>query len=161
MPTKHDNGICISMIIFQPHKAREVYSKKYIHPDEEPFFIRGENYPVLKVKENNIGFAICYELTIPQHSENAFNNGAEIYIASVAKSANGVEKAEKTLSEIAGKYSMPVLFSNCLGPSDDFVSAGKTSVWNNRGLLLRQLNDTDEGIIIYDTVTQDVIEKIL
>src|SRR5688500_11659863 len=39
MPTKSNSGICISMIIFQPHKSRQTYSKQYLHPDEYPFFI--------------------------------------------------------------------------------------------------------------------------
>jgi len=41
VPTKNNTGICISMVLFQPHKARQTYSKKYLHPDEEEFFISG------------------------------------------------------------------------------------------------------------------------
>ena len=29
-PIKNNGGICISMILFQPHKARQLYSKKYL-----------------------------------------------------------------------------------------------------------------------------------
>jgi hypothetical protein len=35
----------------------------------------------------------------------------------------------------------------------------KTSVWNNKGVLLGQLNDANEGIIIFDSDTQDLIKK--
>ena len=73
----------------------------------------------------------------------------------------GAEKAFESLAEIARKYSMTVLMSNCIGQCDDFESVGKTSVWNNQGLSIGQLNDTDEGIIILDTNTQAVIEKYL
>ena len=83
-------------------------------------------------------------------------SGAEIYVASVAKSVNGVDNASKRLSEIATKYAMSALMSNCVGQSDDFESAGKTSVWNHKGLLVGQLDDTNEGIVIYDTVTQEL-----
>jgi predicted amidohydrolase len=158
-PTKNNTGICISMILFQPHKARQTYSKKYIHPDEEEFFISGQSSVGLIGNKTNIALAICYELSVPEHSENAFKSGAEIYIASVAKSDNGVEKATKTLSGIAKKYSMTVLMSNSVGQCDDFESAGKTSIWNAQGLLVGQLNDTNEGILIIDTVTQEIIEK--
>jgi predicted amidohydrolase len=78
----------------------------------------------------------------------------------VAKTATGVEKANQTLSEIACKYSMTVLFSNAVGPSDNFISAGKTSAWDHCGRLIGQLNDTDEGILIIDTETEKLIEKI-
>ncbi|MEQ1587878.1 MAG: carbon-nitrogen hydrolase family protein [Cyclobacteriaceae bacterium] len=39
MPTKSHTGICISMILFQPKQPRQMYSKKYLHPDEEAFFV--------------------------------------------------------------------------------------------------------------------------
>lgn len=161
VPTKNNTGTCISMVLFQPHQARQTYSKKYLHTDEEGFFISGQNSVGLTGNKPNIALAICYELSVPEHAENAYKNGAEIYIASVAKSAIGVEKANKSLSDIANKYSMTVLMSNCVGHCDDFESGGKTSIWNNKGLLAGQLNDTSEGIIIIDTDTQELIEKTI
>ena len=159
MPIKQDPGIVIALVIFQPQKARDTYSKKYLHPDEELYFINGKNTIGLIGPKTNIALAICYESSVPEHSENAFKNGAEIYIASVAKTSSGVEKASKTLSDIANKYSMAVLMTNCVGPCDDFESGGKTAVWNNKGLLLEQLDDKNEGIIIFDTDTQELISK--
>ena len=103
--------------------------------------------------------AICYEISIREHAEAAFENGAEFYVASVAKSASGVEQANKRLADIAQTYGMPVLMSNCVGPSEDFVSAGNTAVWNKDGQLLSQLDDTNEGFIIYDTDTQEPLKK--
>lgn len=161
VPTKNTTGICISTVLFQPHEARRTYSKKYLHPDEDEFFMSGQSFTGLKVNKTNIALAICYELSVPEHVENAFRSGAEIYIASVAKSVSGVEKAVKSLSDIANKYSMTVLMSNCVGQCDDFEGAGKTSIWNNKGVLVGQLNDTNEGIIITDTDTQELIEKTI
>ena len=161
VPTKSGAGNCITMILFQPHKERLTYSKKYLHADEEPFFVSGENFSCLKVDKANIGLAICYELSIPQHSEDAYKSGAQIYIASVAKTASGVEKSFKTLPGIAAKYKMTVLFSNSVGPSDDFVSAGNTAAWDNKGHLLGKLNDTDPGILILDTDTGEMVIKAI
>lgn len=160
VPIISDSGIYISMVIFQPHKASELYSKKYLHADEEPYFISGQNTMGLLSNKPGIALAICYELSIPEHSKNAFKRGAGIYIASVAKTVTGVEKAVETLSGIANKYSMTVLFSNCVGQCDNFESAGKTSIWNSKGLLLGQLNDTSEGILIIDTDTEEITESI-
>ncbi|HEY7912046.1 MAG TPA: carbon-nitrogen hydrolase family protein [Blastocatellia bacterium] len=159
LPTKNDANVCISMVLFQPHKSRQTYSKKYLHPDEEAFFISGRNSTALIENQANVALAICYELSVPEHSESAYRNGAEVYIASVAKTADGVEKAIKSLSGIANKYSMTVLMSNCIGECDGFECGGKTSIWNNQGLLSGQLNDSDEGILIIDTQTQELIER--
>jgi predicted amidohydrolase len=160
IPLKKDPGISISMIIFQPHQKKHIYSKRYLHPDEEEFFISEQNTVGLIGNEKKIALAICYELSIPGHSENAFKSGAEIYIASVAKSAVGVERAIQTLSEIAKKYSMLVMMSNCIGKSDNFVSAGKSSIWNKQGSLLAQLDDSNEGILILDTDSRKIIENL-
>jgi predicted amidohydrolase len=149
-PTKSDSGTCISMILFQPNKPREIYSKKYLHADEEPFFVSGDNFPCLTIKETKIAFAICYEISIDKHIEDAFKNGATIYIASVAKFENGIEKALQRLAHIASKYKMSVLMSNCVGISDGHHCAGKTSIWNSKGVLINQLNDKEEDVLIVD-----------
>ncbi|MBL0740775.1 carbon-nitrogen hydrolase family protein [Chryseolinea lacunae] len=161
VPTQNTTAPSISMILFQPKKARQTYSKKYLHADEDPFFVSGPNYTDLSVKDTAVALAICYELSVPEHAEHALKNGAGVYIASVAKSATGVEKASKSLSDIARKYFVPVLMANAVGQSDDFMSTGNSSVWNSRGQLLKQLDDTREGLLVFDTETQNVIEKIL
>ena len=161
VPIKNNSGITISMILFQPHKARRMYSKKYLHADEEPFFVSGENFASLNVNQSDIALAICYELSIPEHSETAFKSGAKIYIASAVKSVRGIDKARKELADIARKYSMTVLFSNSVGQADDFECAGKTSVWNSEGVLVGQLDDVSEGVLMIDMETQELVEKIL
>ncbi|MEW5856235.1 MAG: carbon-nitrogen hydrolase family protein [Cyanobacteriota bacterium] len=161
VPTKNNIGICISMILFQPNKARQMYSKKYLHSDEEEFFISGQNYTGIIDNKTTIALAICYELSVPEHSENAFKSGAKFYIASVAKLVDQVDKAIETLSNIATKYSMTVFMSNCVGKSEGMKCGGRTSIWNDKGLLLGQLDDTHEGIIIIDTDTQELIKKTI
>jgi predicted amidohydrolase len=161
MPAKTEEGICISMLLFQPHQIRLTYSKKYLHADEEPFFVSGQNFTNIKIFNTSIALAICYELSMPEHAKAAAESGAEIYIASVAKSVSGISKAFERLSDIARQYSMTVLMSNCVGEADGEECAGKTTVWNKEGELLGQLNNTDEGILIFDTDVQETFEKII
>src|SRR4030095_4220491 len=73
-PTKNGNGVCISLLLFRANKPREIYSKRYLHQDEEPFFVRGQNSSVLINDKPRVAIAICYELSVPQHSEDAFKN---------------------------------------------------------------------------------------
>ena len=154
MPTKSDLGIRISTLIFQPGKSRQTYSKQYLHSDEVPYFVNGHQAVFLTINNTKIALAICYELSVPEHAQNAFESEADIYIASVAKSMDGIKKASKRLSDIASTYSMIVLMSNCVGYCDNFDSAGKSSIWNDKGVLVGQLNDTNEGILLIDTETQ-------
>jgi predicted amidohydrolase len=158
MPTHNYNqtGILISLIIFQPREKRLTYSKQQLHSDEFPYFTQGDYQVILPVDNHKVAFGICYESLQPEHSENAHKAGADIYIASVAKSANGITKAFKHYPTIAEKLSIPVLMSNCLGFCHDFMSVGNSAVWNNKGLQLSKLSDTDEGIIVFDTITDKV-----
>ena len=159
IPTKNSSGICISMMIFQPFKARKTYSKQYLHPDEYPFFVSGQNNTNLVVNNTNMALAICYELSVPEHSENAFISGAKIYVASVAKFIKDIDKAQISLADIAQRYSMTVLMANSIGQADGNECAGKTSIWNNKGILVGQLNENAEGILLIDTETHEIVEK--
>jgi predicted amidohydrolase len=107
---------------------------------------------------HQISPAICYELSVPAHADLAVKNGASIYMASVAKTGLGIDMAEIRLSEIARQYSIPVMMSNCIGFCDHFLAAGRSSVWNKEGERLGQLNDSQEGLLIYDTDTGEVLE---
>lgn len=159
IPLRSNSGILISLLIFQPNQPRQVYSKQYLHADEEPYFVPGQA-PTFLIAPT-LALAICYELSVPEHLTDAVKNGATIYVASVAKSASGVERAVEQLTEIAQTYSMTVLMANSVGPCDNFIAAGKSSVWNNKGVLVGQLDEYNEGVLIMDTNTQRVIRKTL
>lgn len=158
VPIHAATGVTISLLLFQPAQARSLYSKQYLHPDEEPFFISGKNDRQLFDKT---ALAICYEISVPRHAADAFQNGVGRYIASVAKSVAGVRQASDRLSQIAGTYSVITGMANCLGLNDGMVCGGNSSFWNRRGQLVGQLNDSREGVLLLDTITETVQEKYL
>lgn len=89
----------------------------------------------------------------------AVEMGAEVYVASVARFRSGTEKSLELLAEIAYQYSMMVMIVNSVGLADGLECAGRTAVWNKDGKLLAQLNDTDEGILVFDTETEEVVGR--
>lgn len=159
VPLNGDGGICISMMIFHPQKPRQIYSKKYLHTDEEPFFIPGENSTIFLGKTSNIALGICYELSVSKHAEDAVSSGARYYLTGVAKSAAGVEKAFTRLSEIAKKYSIITMMVNSIGPSDNFIGAGRSAIWNSEGSMIGLLDDQREGLLIIDLKTLNITRK--
>lgn len=160
-PTRSTTGARITMVLFLPHRPRHAYSKRYLHPDEEPFFVSGDSVTTVNVDRAVIAPAICYELSVAEHAENAFRSGASIYMASVAKTAKGVDAARARLAEIARQYSMTVLMANCVGECDGCQCAGGTSIWDHTGALVGQLSDRDEGIVMIDTETREVTARML
>ena len=157
-PTRLPTGVGISLIMFRPNQSRHVYAKQHLHPDEEAFFVSGGITGNLSSGGDNVALAICYELSVPEHAALAFARGATVYIASVAKSARGVEMADQRLAEIARRYAMTVVMANAIGPADGGECAGQTAVWNTQGRLVAQLDNTHEGFILYDTDTQEWVK---
>ncbi|GKV83429.1 carbon-nitrogen hydrolase family protein [Pectobacterium versatile] len=160
-PVKFSDGIKITMIIFQPEKETLFYSKQLLHPDEMPFFKQGKQQITLSVEGKVVVPAICYESLQPAHALEAEKLGADLYAASVAKSANGVVQAYAHYPVIARKHGMFVLMANAVGKADNFICAGQSAVWDREGKLLIQANATQEALLILDTETGKVmmIEK--
>jgi predicted amidohydrolase len=147
LPLNTEGGITISMVLFHPHKPRQVYGKKYLHSSEIPFFVSAQNDETF-IKDTKIALAICYELSVAEHAEAAYENGAEIYIASVVEDT--IDKALVKLSNTAQKYAMTVLMANCVGQTGTYVCDGKSSIINKKGEVLGQLDTENEGLLIWD-----------
>jgi len=154
MPTNTVDGINISMLIFQSNKNRVVYSKQILHSDEFPYFVCGTKQFFINIEEKKIAIGICYETLQREHFVNAKQNGADVYIASVAKSKEGIEKAYLHFSKIADEFSTPILISNSVGYCDNFMSVGQSAVWNENGKLIELLDSENQGLLIYDTETE-------
>lgn len=161
IPVKHEKGITITMIIFQPHQSRRSYSKKYLHSDEEPFFISGENFSVLTIGTTKISLAICYEISVPEHAAAAGATRPAVYIASVAKYKRHMDNTIATLSNTARQNNMWVMMSNCLGICDGEECCGTSLVINNEGSLVEQLDDTREGVLVLDLETKMIVKKYI
>ncbi len=158
LPTQANSTFRISMILFTPNKPRQTYSKQLLHADELPYFEKGTEQVIITSGTQKIAPAICYESLQPSHSKNAFQLGSTIYLASVAKSETGIEKAFALFPTIAQQYAMPVLLTNSIGYCDNFLSAGQSAVWTKDGKLAGQLTNNSEGILLFDTDSEEVIE---
>lgn len=156
LPTRKPDGLNISMIIFQPRKGRMTYSKQYLYSTEVSVFTAGFNPTVLEFETDIVAPAICYELSNKEHYEFAAQHNATVYLASVLNSVNGIDADLKKLSDIARNYKMVTFMANFIGESGGYKCAGKSSVWNDNGELIKQLGSNEEGLIIYDTKTREV-----
>jgi predicted amidohydrolase len=162
IPTKVNNQLFISMIVFQPNKERLTYSKQYLYPSEIGIFTPGTKQVFIDFENNNkIAPAICYELSVPDHSGNAIKSGANMYIASVLNSVSGVDNDLNRLSDIAKKHMIITGMANFAGQSGGYQCAGKTSFWNKHGELSGQLNDNGIGIIIFDINTEEILTELI
>lgn len=161
IPLLNKGDICIGMVIFQPEKKRTHYLKKHLFYTEKAFFKSGDSITNLNINEVNVGLAICYELSVPEHQKVAVDHGADIYAASIVESTEGIEKSLNNMSQTAKDNSIICLMSNCIGISGEYECAGKSSIWNQEGNLVAQLSSDEEGVIIYDTASKETHKAYL
>ncbi len=151
LPLRKLNGLEISMLIIYPNSKRQIYSKQILHEDEKSYFKEGDAQTIIESGIDKFAPAICYESLQVNHLNAAKKLGATIYLASVAKSQEAVEKAYEYFPKVAKSNSIPILMSNSIGYSDNFLCAGQSAIWNKNGNLIAQLDKNSEGILIFDT----------
>lgn len=147
VPTISVEGMCISMFIFQPNRSRQTYSKQYLHSDEKPYFVEGTKQIIIEVEGVRIAPAICYESLIPEHFDKANEMGCDVYLASVAKPKNNVERANKYFSELSKNKNISILMVNSIGYSDNFLAIGGSAAWKSTGKLIEKLDSDNDGIL--------------
>jgi len=148
-PIIKERKVYIGCIIYKPNQNRTAYLKTYLHADELAYFSSGQNKT--SIIHEHISLAICYEISVKDHINQAMQDGAQIYIASVAKHRKGIDEASKTIQHLIDQFKIPVLLVNAVGPSDDFIASGNSSIWNASGTCNQELNCTEEGILLYKT----------
>lgn len=145
-----ENGINISMLIFQPNSSRQTYSKQYLHSDEKPYFVDGTEQIIIEIEGVRIAPAICYESLIPEHFDKANEMGCDVYLASVAKPNNNIERANKYFSQLSKNKNISILMVNSIGYSDNFLAVGGSAAWDGTGKLIEKLDDKSENLLILE-----------
>ncbi|PKL79176.1 MAG: carbon-nitrogen hydrolase family protein [Ignavibacteriae bacterium HGW-Ignavibacteriae-4] len=145
-----ENGINISMLIFQPNSSRQTYSKQYLHSDEKPYFVEGTEPIIIDINGVRIAPAICYESLLSEHFEKANVMGFDVYMASVAKPKNNIERANEYFAELSKSKSIPILMVNAIGYSDNFLAVGGSAAWDSKGELVEKLDDKSEALLIFE-----------
>jgi predicted amidohydrolase len=128
-PVQLKDGIGIGLTLIQANQIPSTYCKRYLHVDEEPYFTKGEE-EICWSFEKRISPAICYESTLAVHALEAKKMQPTIYLASVAKSAKGLAKAQDHYAIISREHKWWTLLVNMIGPADNFVGAGGSAVWD-------------------------------
>lgn len=150
IPVKTTGKPLIGLALFEPNDSVNLYEKHYLHADELSTFSSGENYSGCIGNSEELALAICYEISIEAHALKAKNRGAAVYLASVAKTRSGVINASARLAKISHEHQMVSLMCNCVGTCEGQEAGGRSGVWNSQGELLCQLNEHDQGLLLYD-----------
>ncbi len=139
--------------------------------DEHRYFESNSTFNTIIYKGKNIAITICEDLWEKQPSENKFSK-QELYksspmedlskhkpdiiinIAASPFSYTQKAKREKILKECCKKYHLPLIYVNQTGGNTDLIFDGNSLVINNKGNIVKKLQQFKEDIafIEYDKI---------
>lgn len=157
-PLREANEVFIGMVIFCPDQPRTSYFKKHVFPTETPYFACGSEDSNFMIHRQNIGLAICYEISVQEHQQAAVDRGASMYLAGAVESVEGIDSALTKMANTAKKFSIPTLLANCVGISGEYNCAGRSSIWNRTGEMMGQLSKDMIGTLILDTNSGQILK---
>jgi predicted amidohydrolase len=140
----------IAAILFAPGEQPRVIRKAYLHADEEAFFAPGAGQAVVLGMARRVGVAICHDISVDAHIEQAAAQGMEIYVAGVAKSATGIAAARQRSLDRAREFRVPILVVNCSGYCEGKAAGGGSFIVDADGALRAQLGSDEQALLLYD-----------
>lgn len=147
-PFRTEEGLHIAAFILYPNREVKIYTKHYLHPGEEKFFIPGNLNPAIPLGQEKIAVAVCADIANPLHPEDAAKAGCTLYLASAFITPGGYEVDANLLKEYALQHQMPVMLANYSGNSGGFESAGRSALWSENGQLVGEFNGSGEGLLL-------------
>lgn len=146
VPLQAPAGVEIAQVLLSPNTPPRSYAKQRLHSDESRHFVPGDRSLDLLLGGHHLAPAICFESMQPAHNQAALDRGASVLLVSLAKDRAGMERAWAHYAELAQRGGIFVLAVNAVGPTEDFVCAGRSAAWGPNGSLLASLED-QEGLL--------------
>ncbi len=151
-PIIMEEGLFIGSIILKPDRSIDIYTKQYLHPGEEEYFVSSFNYhPLIELDDERISLAICADIDHPEHAQDACQRGATLYIPSIFFSPRGIPEAYKSLGHYAKQHAMNILMANFCGRAWVNEAGGCSAFWNKNGDLIAQLDAQNPGLLVIET----------
>lgn len=155
-PLSIDDKIYISSILIFPSKKIEIYVKKHLHIGEDKFFHSRKDYdPVIKLNDEQLSFAICYDIESDEHINLASRRNSSTYVASIFYSFKGIDSGIKRLNNISTQYHMDILMANYVGKCWNTDAGGKSSVITRYGEKILEGDSYAECLLIAEKFKDD------
>jgi len=148
VPVRSSSGkTYIGLLCFLPDGKIGVHTKEHLHHGEEKFFIPGQQKCSFNISGEKVSLAVCADIGHKSHPQNAAENGATVYAASVLLTEKGYLNDSLLLKEYSARYNMLVLMSNHSINTGGWETAGNSGFWFN-GRLVKSVQGTNEALSI-------------
>lgn len=138
----------IGTFIVTPNQPIAVYKKRFVHSDEDPYFVSGNDTIVITQKDSRVGIAICADIHNDKHPADVAAVGADIYAAGVAITPSAIQRALTAMAGHAAKHNLLAVISNYSERTGDFDIGGQSAIWDKSGKLLAKAGEDNECLVI-------------
>lgn len=132
-----DKGLCNAIIFVQNNAIRGIITKKYLAPDEQKYFVRGEGVQTIQFQEQEIAIGFYEDLKelTKQHNEMpdmVICCGCNIF------NYNNPYSIRYRMHKIVESLNCSLVFVNRIGGEHSFLYAGGSMALNAAGNVLCQ-----------------------
>lgn len=160
---KTDNGAHITQFIAEDGDIKGKYRKTHLGEREKLYYKAGNNIEVIKCKNANIGFQLCWESHFPEISSVLALDGADIILmphSSGLPSSRRKDIWDKCLKARAYDNTVYVIACNQLGDNGlGTVFGGGCTAIDPRGNILAEDYSSNDSMIIVD-ITSEILDKL-
>lgn len=139
---------CIGAIACETDGSLYAYTKQHLVEHELAYFSQGQGGPLVRVQEYNVGLAICADVTVPSHPEQAALAGANIYTAGVLFSEDNYERDSGRLQGYASRHQMAVLMANHGSQTGGLLGVGQSAIWAEDGRCITRAGRTGNALVL-------------
>ncbi len=147
-PIASSQGLHIGTMSFMPQAGMATYLKRHLGAGEEVAFVLGPGGGPLVLADDVVAFAICADITHPEHAGEAARGGATIYASGCLLSEGGYEADAGLLRRYAREHRMVVMMANYAPPVKDWSPAGRSAIWSSDGSLLGCAPPIGEALVV-------------
>ncbi|WP_235738500.1 carbon-nitrogen hydrolase family protein [Nocardioides alcanivorans] len=128
------------------------YDKQHLSGYERDHFDAGGHGSSLVVDGWELGLAICYDASFPEHARAAAADGALGYLVSAAFFPGGAERRDLYAAARALDNGVYVVLSGLAGPCGDEEFIGGSAIFDPEGRVLARVAG-ERGIVVADLDT--------
>ena len=143
-------------VLLRNDKNRTAYNKNVLTEFDKKHFAKGEGTLSFEVKGTKCGVLICRDQNSPRLSQGYVEEGVKVIFILAAhyylpsEAWLKLEKNRALPIARAGENSVYVLKANAVGSQGTTICLGGSLIVSPQGLVISELDRTNEGIIYYE-----------
>jgi predicted amidohydrolase len=160
-PYQENEKRYITSFLYSPDDLPRLYTKHFLHPGEEHYFISGNKWVDFDVSGKKVAVAVCADISHIEHIERASSSGATVYAAGVFITPEGYAYDSSLLQGYSERYNMMVVMANYASSSGGYPSAGRSAIWDSLGNLIAVAPSNGEALVIASRDIRGLSGKVI